>query len=121
ALRWYRRAADAGDAKGREGVQRLASATSTASSDDPVTPEMQAIYDAGGRGDYDTAVRRVMPLAERGVTRAKAYLGWLYYSGHGFGGADNAKALDWLLKATAKGNADAEQLAADLYLYGYSG
>ncbi len=39
--------------------------------------------DAYQRGDYETALRELEPLAEQGNPDAQYNLGWMYYQGEG--------------------------------------
>ena len=54
------------------------------------------------RGDYETAVRELRPLAEQGDARAQTILGGMYAEGRGVP-QDDAKALRWYRKAAKQG------------------
>jgi len=38
---------------------------------------------AYARGDYDTAIQQLKPLAEQGNAEAQSRLGWMYENGEG--------------------------------------
>ena len=57
-------------------------------------------------GDFDTAYRRIKPLAEGGLPEAQLNLGLLYEKGQGVP-QDYAEALKWYRKAAEQGNAKA--------------
>ena len=45
--------------------------------------DYQAGLDAYNRGDYDTALKELRPLAEQGHAEAQYNLGYMYYKGQG--------------------------------------
>ncbi len=49
----------------------------------PVLAGFQEGLDAYNRGDYDTALKEMRPLAEQGVAAAQHNLGVMYRMGHG--------------------------------------
>ena len=57
-------------------------------------------YDSG---DYATAFRLLLPLADRGVVKAQVNLGIMYASGHGVAKND-AEAVKWFKKAADQGD-----------------
>ncbi len=57
-------------------------------------------------GDYETARKEFQALADKGEDKAMIELGLMYHTGEGVK-QDYAKAMDWYLKAFAKGNGDA--------------
>ncbi len=59
------------------------------------------------RGDYATAMRLLLPLAEQGDAGAQTDLGWMYANGHGVP-QDYAQAITWRRKAADQGNATAQ-------------
>lgn len=59
------------------------------------------------RGDYATAMRLLLPLAEQGDAGAQTDLGWMYANGHGVP-QDYAQAIAWRRKAADQGNATAQ-------------
>lgn len=71
----------------------------------------KAAYD---RGDYETAYRAWLPLAERGDRDAQFELGWLYRSGQGVQ-QDYDIAIEWLGKSARQGEVQA--LTALAYMY----
>jgi len=59
------------------------------------------------RGDFATAMRLLLPLAEAGDAGAQTDVGWMYATGRG-APRDAAQALAWRRKAADQGNAAAE-------------
>lgn len=57
-------------------------------------------------GDYETARKEFQALADKGEDKAMIELGLMYHTGEGVR-QDYGKAMDWYLKAFAKGNGDA--------------
>ncbi len=49
----------------------------------PAWADFQAGLDAYERGDYDTPLKELQPLAEQGHTEAQFNLGLMYYKGLG--------------------------------------
>jgi TPR repeat protein len=68
-------------------------------------------------GDYATALREFMPLAEAGQASAQAAVGQMYLDGHGVP-QDPAQAAIWLEKAASGGNARARAQIGALYATG---
>ena len=64
--------------------------------------DYQAGEDAYNRGDYETAFKKFLPLAEQGDARAQVYLGLLYEKGNGVPQNDT-KAVKWFRLAAAQG------------------
>jgi uncharacterized protein len=81
----------------------------------------RAGFDAGVAAwesyDYVTAYRELLPVAERGDRVAQAYLGRMYYFGHGVP-QDYGKAFEWFKKAADQDSADAQGYVGDLYYFG---
>ena len=69
------------------------------------------------KGDYQTAMKLWMPLAEEGDSEAQNYLGILYYLGFGVN-RDYARALQWYEKAARAGYADAQRNYGDMIHFG---
>jgi TPR repeat protein len=63
---------------------------------------------------YNLAMTRLKPLAERGDARAQSYLGNMYESGRGVE-RDYGEALRWFLMAAEQGDSYSESQLADLY------
>ena len=63
--------------------------------------------DAYDRGDYETALVNIRPLAERGGMAAQHQLGLMYQRGHGVG-QDHVQAVHWFQKAAEQGNPDSQ-------------
>lgn len=68
-------------------------------------------------GDYATALKEFMPLAEAGQASAQAAIGQMYLDGHGVP-QDPAQAAIWLEKAATGGNARARAQVGVLYATG---
>ncbi len=62
-------------------------------------------------GDYATALKEFLPLAEAGQASAQAAIGQMYLDGHGVP-QDPAQAAIWLEKAASGGNARAAARSA---------
>lgn len=73
--------------------------------------QAEADFVSGGeaykKGDYETAAKEFLPLAEKGDHRAMYALGSMYSVGHGVP-QDLNEALKWFLKAASYGRPDAE-------------
>ena len=76
--------------------------------------EGMAAYD---RGDYATALKEWLPLAEQGDANAQNSLGIMYGNGDGVT-QDYAEALKWYRKAAEQGNADAQNNLGVMYANG---
>ncbi|MDY0871053.1 tetratricopeptide repeat protein [Dongia rigui] len=85
------------------------------------TPSAQADGNAGLKayeaGDYATALKEFVPLAEAGQPSAQAAIGQMYLDGHGVP-QDPALAAIWLEKAAGGGNARARAQIGALYATG---
>ncbi len=66
------------------------------------------------RGDYETALRELYPLAEQGDAKAQNNLGDMYCYGHGVP-QDYAEAVRWYLNAAEQGYAAAQPLLGNMY------
>jgi len=60
-------------------------------------------WDAYDRGDFETALANVRPLAERGGIGAQYLLGLMYQRGHGVE-QDHVQAVHWFRKAAEQGD-----------------
>jgi TPR repeat protein len=82
---------------------------------------VSADFKSGGeaykQGDYETAAREFLPLAEKGDHRAMYALGSMYSAGHGVS-QDYAEAFKWFQRAAKYGRPDAEYKIGLLYLNG---
>ena len=59
------------------------------------------------RGDYETALKKLRPLAEKGNSKAQFRLGWMY--GHAEGVIqNNEEAVEWYRKAAQQDHAIAQ-------------
>ena len=85
------------------------------------SPLTQADFESGGeaykRGDYETAAREFLPLAESGDHRAMYALGSMYAVGHGVP-QDLGKSLEWFQAAAKYGRPDAEYKLGIMYADG---
>ena len=70
------------------------------------------------RGDYVTAARLLLPLAERGNTRAQTLVGFMYESGEGLPQAYDAAAY-WYKQSAVRGDPDAQSLLGLMYDKGH--
>src|ERR1043165_9664929 len=74
-------------------------------------------FEAYEKGDYATALKEFMPLAESGQATAEAAVGQMYFEGQGVK-PDMKEAARWLEPAAIKGIARAQFLLGKLYLSG---
>jgi TPR repeat protein len=74
-------------------------------------------FEAYEKGDYATALKEFLPLAEAGQTSAEAAVGQMYFEGKGMA-PDLKQAARYLEPAAGKGNARAQYLLGKLYLSG---
>ena len=74
-----------------------------------------AAYEAG---DYETAVKELLPLAEAGDAQAQQNLGSMYTEGKGVP-KDYAEAIKWFRKAAAQGNALGQSNLGFMYYKGF--
>jgi hypothetical protein len=70
------------------------------------------------RGDYQTALKLVRPLADQGDAHAQRDLGILYSKGLGGVPQDDTEAAKWYRKAADQGDAKAQHLLSALYVTG---
>jgi uncharacterized protein len=68
-------------------------------------------------GDYATALKEFLPLAQKGQVSAQAAVGQMYFEGKGVA-PDAKEAAKWLEPAAKAGNARAQFLLGKLYLSG---
>jgi hypothetical protein len=80
-------------------------------------PDTDAGYAAYEKGNYETALKVLRPLAENGDTRAQSTLGLLYYRGRAVQ-KDDAEALKWFRLAADRGDAIAEFNLGVMYAEG---
>ena len=62
---------------------------------------------AYNRGDYATALKELLPLAEQGHAGAQYFIGYMYYKGQGVD-QDGEEAVKWLRKAAEQGDVKAQ-------------
>ena len=94
----------------------LASFHSTAWADTP-KQQFQQGFEATTRGDYQTAFKLWLPLAEQGQKNAQYNLGVMYDNGQGVK-QDYFEAMKWYRKAAEQGNAKAQFIMGGLYWFG---
>ena len=79
-----------------------------------VSADFKAGGDAYMKGDYETAAKEFLPLAENGDHRAMYALGSMYALGHGVP-RDLKEALKWFRKAAVYGRPDAQYKIGLMY------
>jgi len=80
--------------------------------------DFQAAEDAYNRGDYETALKKFLPLAEQGLAAAQHYMGVMYGEGKGVP-QDYAEAMKWYRLAAEQGDADAQYNLGGMYFSGH--
>ena len=70
------------------------------------------------RGEYTTAARRIIPLAQRGDPHAQAMLGFMYANGRGVPQSYDV-AVDWYLQAAERGDPTGQYLLGLMYDKGF--
>ncbi len=83
----------------------------------PAWADFQAGLDAYERGDYDTAVKELWPLAEQGHPKAQYNLGVMYQLGLGVP-QDDQEAAQWCRLAAEQGHAGAQVVLGAMYHLG---
>jgi len=66
--------------------------------------DYQAAENAYNRGDYETALKELLPMADQGDARAQLILGLMYQKGQGVP-QDYQEAIKWFHLAAAQGDA----------------
>jgi uncharacterized protein len=79
--------------------------------------DTNAGYAAYEKGNYESALKLLRPLAENGDARAQSTVGLLYYRGRGVQ-KDDAEALKWFRLAADRGDAIAEFNLGVMYAEG---
>jgi len=79
-----------------------------------VHADFESAGDAYKDGDYETAAKEFLPLAENGDHRAMYALGSMYAAGHGVP-MDLKEALKWFRKAASYGRPDAQYKIGVMY------
>jgi len=85
-----------------------------------VHADFQAGKDAYDRGDYETALKELRPLAEQGLAAAQKNLGVMYQQGQGVP-QDYAEAVKWTRRAAEQGFAAAQYNLGVMYYEGQGG
>ena len=83
----------------------------------PVLADFQEGGDAYNRGDYETALKELRPLAEKGNANAQFNLAQMYDKGQGVP-QDYQQAARWFTKAAEAGLANAQDNLASMYFLG---
>ena len=74
---------------------------------------------AYNRGDYETALKELRPLAEQGHAGAQYFIGYTYYKGQGVD-QDGEEAVKWLRKAAEQGDVKAQLRLGMMFRLGLS-
>ncbi len=80
----------------------------------------QAGVNAYNRGDYETALKKFLPLAKQGLAAAQLNLGLMYANGQG-GPQDYTEARKWYRRAADQGAAGAQHNLGVMYYEGQGG
>lgn len=80
----------------------------------PAWADLEEGVAAYERGDYATAYREFLPLAEQGYARAQHNLGVMYHNGEGVP-QDYAEAVRWYRKAAEQGLAEGQWSLGFMY------
>ena len=83
----------------------------------PASADFESGGEAYKRGDYETAAKEFLPLAENGDHRAMYALGSMYAAGHGVP-MDLDEAFKWFQEAAKYGRPDAEYKLGLMYIKG---
>jgi TPR repeat protein len=100
AVRWYRKAAEQGNANGQSNLG------------------VMYMKGYGVEQDYTEAVRWYRKAAEQGDVTGQNNLGVMYQNGHGLK-QDYAEAVRWYRKAAEQGNANGQSNLGVMYMKGY--
>ena len=84
----------------------------------PGCTDFQAAVNAYNRGEYETALKKFLPLAEQGHAGAQHYLGVMYGEGKGVP-QDYQEAMKWYRLAAEQGDADAQYNLGGMYFSGH--
>ena len=87
---------------------------------DPIPDPLVDGLNAVAAGNFETALRQMLPLARSGNAVAQYNVSLLYRNGQGVL-ANNATALEWLRKSAWQGHAEAQIALARLYAEGIDG
>ena len=80
----------------------------------PGCTDFQSGVDAYNRGDYDTALKKFLPLANQGDAAAQYFLGGMYAQGTGVP-QDYTEAMKWHRVAADQGDANAQYNLGIMY------
>lgn len=95
ALKWFSKAAEQGNVDGAKNLNRL------------FDEQNDVATTAYNKGDYDTALRILHPLAERGSSVAQHSLAFMCEKGYGVP-KDLSEAAKWMRKSADQGNVDSQ-------------
>ena len=84
---------------------------------DTLEQQFQQGLEATERGDYQTAFKLWLPLAEQGNATSQLLVGMMYFEGQGVK-QDDFEAVKWFRKAAEQGNAYAQNKLGTMYYYG---
>mgnify|MGYP003359089257 FL=1 len=84
---------------------------------DTTEQQFQQGFEATERGDYQTAFKLWLPLAEQGNVNAQFNLGVMYYKGQGVK-QDYFEAVKWYRQAEKQGDAKAQLNLGVMYING---
>ena len=79
--------------------------------------DFQDAMDAANKGDFKTAYKLFLPLAEQGNAAAQSKLGILYQKGLGVQ-QDDKEAVKWFRLAAEQGSAEAQYFLGGMYSHG---
>jgi len=86
---------------------------------DRAVSHSDAVNAAYQKGDYETALRLLRPVAEQGDAHAQLAIGEIYYHGRGVT-HDDAEAMKWFLRAGEQGDASAQFHLGEMHAQGES-
>ena len=90
------------------------------SADSALGDDLVAGKSAWSQGDYAGAIKKLLPLADKGNPEAQFAVGRMYSWGHGVK-KNNVEAVFWFRMASRQGHKDAQALLAKLYIDGKGG
>ena len=82
-----------------------------------ISVHLQAGFDAYDRGDYETALKKFLPLSDQGDAAAQYNLGLMYEQGKGVP-QDYAEAVKWFRLAADQGHVTAQNNLGMMYRMG---
>lgn len=82
--------------------------------------DLSAGHTAWSRGDYATAIKTLLPHADKGNPEAQFAIGRMHAWGHGVK-KDNTEAIFWFRMAARQGHREAQAILAKRYISGKRG